>query len=79
LNQGTIYPALLRLQESGWIKAEWGMSPTKRSAKFYSLTHAGHKHMEQEAKNWECTARIMARFLATSNIGRQDGTETSHS
>jgi PadR family transcriptional regulator PadR len=64
LNQGTIYPALLRLQQRGWIKAEWGMSETNRRAKFYSLTRIGRKQMELEAENWERIADTMARFLA---------------
>jgi transcriptional regulator len=67
LNQGTIYPALLRLQQRGWIKAEWGTSDTKRRAKFYSLTRSGRKQMEQETENWERIAGTMARFLAPSN------------
>jgi PadR family transcriptional regulator PadR len=67
LNQGTIYPALLRLQQRGWIKAEWGTSDTGRRAKFYSLTRTGRKQMEQEAENWERIAGTMARFLAPSN------------
>lgn len=64
LNQGTIYPALLRLRQRGWIKAEWGMSETNRRAKFYSLTRIGRKQMELEAENWERIADTMARFLA---------------
>ncbi len=67
LNQGTIYPALLRLQQRGWIKAEWGLSETKRQAKFYSLTRIGRKQMAQETENWERIAGTMARFLAPSN------------
>ena len=67
LNQGTIYPALLRLEQRGWIKAEWGISETKRRAKFYSLTRIGRKQMDQEAENWERVAATMARFLAPSN------------
>jgi PadR family transcriptional regulator PadR len=67
LNQGTIYPALLRLQQRGWIKAEWGTSETKRRAKFYSLTRIGRKQIEQETENWERIATIMARFLTSSN------------
>jgi PadR family transcriptional regulator len=67
LNQGTIYPALLRLQQRGWIKAEWGTSETKRRAKFYSLTRTGRKQMAQEAVNWDRIAGTMARFLAPSN------------
>jgi PadR family transcriptional regulator PadR len=67
MNQGTIYPALLRLEQRGWIKAEWGVTETKRSAKFYSLTRVGRKQMEQETENWERIAATMARFLAPSN------------
>jgi transcriptional regulator len=67
LNQGTIYPALLRLQQRGWIKAEWGTSDTKRRAKFYSLTRSGRKQIQQETENWERVAGTMARFLAPSN------------
>ncbi len=67
LNQGTIYPALLRLQQRGWIKAKWGTSETKRRAKFYSLTRTGRKQIDQETENWERVAATMARFLAQSN------------
>jgi PadR family transcriptional regulator PadR len=67
LNQGTIYPALLRLQQRGWIKSQWGTSETKRRAKFYSLTPTGRKQMAQEAENWERIAGTMARFLAPSS------------
>jgi PadR family transcriptional regulator PadR len=66
LNQGTIYPALLRLQQRGWIAAEWGMSDTNRRAKFYSLTRAGRKQVGEETENWERIAETMARFLAPS-------------
>jgi PadR family transcriptional regulator, regulatory protein PadR len=67
LNQGTIYPALLRLQQRGWIKAEWGISETNRRAKFYSLSRIGCKQIEMETENWERIAGTMARFLAPSN------------
>ncbi len=67
LNQGTIYPALLRLQQRGWIKAEWGISESKRRAKFYSLTRTGRKQMTEQAENWDRIAGTMARFLAPSN------------
>ncbi len=67
LNQGTIYPALLRLQQRGWIKAEWGISETNRRAKFYSLSRIGRKQIEMETENWERIADTMARFLAPSN------------
>lgn len=66
LNQGTIYPALLRLQQRGWIKAEWGTSENNRRAKYYSLTRLGKKQMQEEVLNWERVASTMARFLAPS-------------
>jgi len=66
LNQGTIYPALLRLQQRGWIKAEWGTSENNRRAKYYSLSRIGKKQIESETENWERVAATMARFLATS-------------
>lgn len=67
LNQGTIYPALLRLEQRGWIKSEWGTSETNRRAKFYSLSRIGRKKIEEEIENWERVASTMARFLASSN------------
>jgi transcriptional regulator len=67
LNQGTIYPALLRLEQRGWIKAEWGTSESNRRAKFYSLSRPGRKQIEKETENWERVAATMARFLAPSN------------
>jgi transcriptional regulator len=66
LNQGTIYPALLRLQQKGWIAAKWGVSETGRRARFYSLTASGRKQIEEETENWERIATTMARFLAPS-------------
>jgi transcriptional regulator len=66
LNQGTIYPALLRLEQRGWIKSEWGTSETNRRAKFYSLRRLGRKQLETETLNWERIAATMARFLAPS-------------
>lgn len=63
LNQGTIYPALLRLQQRGWIKAEWGQSENNRRAKYYSLSRPGKKQLETETENWERIAATMARFL----------------
>ena len=66
LNQGTIYPALLRLLQRGWVKAEWGTSETGRRAKFYSLSRIGRKQIEEETENWERIAATMARFLAPS-------------
>jgi transcriptional regulator len=64
LNQGTIYPALLRLRQRGWINAEWGTSENNRRARYYSLTRAGRKQLETETENWERIAATMARFLA---------------
>jgi PadR family transcriptional regulator len=66
LNQGTIYPALLRLEQRGWIKSEWGLSETNRRAKFYSLTRMGRKRVAQEEENWARTVTTMARFLSPS-------------
>ena len=66
LNQGTIYPALLRLRQRGWIRAEWGTSDSGRRARFYSLTRTGHAQIEEETENWERIAATMARFLAPS-------------
>jgi transcriptional regulator len=64
LNQGTIYPALLRLQQRGWISASWGESENNRRAKFYSLTRAGRKQLAAEAENWERVASVVTRLLA---------------
>jgi transcriptional regulator len=64
LNQGTIYPALLRLEQRGWISSEWGLSETNRKAKFYSLSRLGLKQIQEETENWERVANTMARFLA---------------
>jgi transcriptional regulator len=62
LNQGTLYPALLRLQQMGWITSKWGVSESNRRARFYSITKAGHKQLAAEAQNWERIAGILARF-----------------
>jgi PadR family transcriptional regulator PadR len=67
MNQGTIYPALLRLDQRKWIKAEWGISETGRRAKFYSLSKLGRKQIEMETENWERIAATMARFLTPSH------------
>ena len=66
LNQGTIYPALLRLEQKGWIKSEWGTSETNRRARFYSLSRTGRKQMERATESWERVASTMARFLDAS-------------
>jgi PadR family transcriptional regulator PadR len=66
LNQGTIYPALLRLQQRGWINAEWGISENNRRAKYYSLSRLGKRQIAKETENWERVAATIARFLAAS-------------
>jgi transcriptional regulator len=63
LNQGTIYPALLRLEQRGWIASEWGSSENNRKARFYSITRAGRKQLTAEADNWGRTVAMMARLL----------------
>jgi transcriptional regulator len=64
LNQGTLYPALLRLEQKGWIRSKWGASENNRRARFYSLTKSGRKQLAEEARNWERMAAVMARLLA---------------
>jgi PadR family transcriptional regulator PadR len=63
LNQGTIYPALLRLEQKGWIASEWGTSDNNRRARFYSITRAGRKQLEAEADNWSRTVAMVNRLL----------------
>jgi PadR family transcriptional regulator PadR len=63
VNYGTLYPALLKLEQEGYITSEWGVSDNNRRAKFYRLTRAGKKQLEREAKEWEQTTAILARFL----------------
>ncbi len=63
LNQGTIYPALLRLQQKGWIKSEWGSSENNRRAKYYSITRAGRKQLATETEDWERISGIIGRML----------------
>ncbi|MGH9431424.1 MAG: PadR family transcriptional regulator [Terriglobia bacterium] len=64
MNQGTLYPALLRLEQRGWIRSKWGASENNRRAHFYSLTNAGRKQLAVEARSWERIAAVMARLLA---------------
>lgn len=64
LNQGTLYPALLRLEQNGWICSEWGTSDNNRRARYYSLTKAGRKQLAEETESWERFSGIMARLLA---------------
>ena len=62
VNQGTLYPVLLKLEQEGAIASEWGASENNRKARFYRITRSGHKLLESEARGWEQTAAIMARF-----------------
>ena len=64
LNQGTLYPALLRLEQRRWIKSRWGVSENNRKAKFFELTARGRRQIDEETRNWETTVALMARFLA---------------
>jgi PadR family transcriptional regulator, regulatory protein PadR len=68
VNYGTLYPALLKLEQEGYIASEWGVSDNKRKAKFYSLTRAGRKQLETEARNWQRTTGILARFLSPEEL-----------
>jgi len=63
MNQGTVYPALLRLQQRGWITSKWGASENNRRAKYYSITRAGRKQLALEAQNWERISAVIARLL----------------
>ncbi|HXJ45766.1 MAG TPA: PadR family transcriptional regulator [Candidatus Dormibacteraeota bacterium] len=66
LNYGTLYPALLKLEQEGFIASEWGVSDNNRKAKFYKLTRAGHRQIEKETRDWQETTAILARFLAST-------------
>ena len=63
LNYGTLYPSLLKLEQEGWIVAEWGVSENNRKAKYYKLTRSGRKQLEREAQEWNQTTAIVARFF----------------
>jgi PadR family transcriptional regulator PadR len=63
LNQGTIYPALLRLEQKGWVSSEWGTSENNRRARFYAITRAGRKQLAAESENWARTVAMMDRLL----------------
>lgn len=67
LNQGTIYPALLRLEQRRWIKSEWGISENKRRARFYSITTAGRKQLASEVENWTQTVAMVSRMLESNS------------
>jgi len=60
---GTLYPALLKLEQEGYIASEWGVSENNRKARFYRITRAGRKHLDREARDWQKTTAILARFL----------------
>lgn len=64
INYGTLYPALLKLEQEGLITSAWGLSDNNRKAKFYKLTRAGRRQIERDTRQWEATAAIMTRFLA---------------
>jgi PadR family transcriptional regulator, regulatory protein PadR len=68
LNQGTLYPALLRLQQMGWITSKWGASDNNRRARFYAITRTGRKQLAAEAENWERISGIIARFVKTARV-----------
>jgi transcriptional regulator len=63
VNQGTLYPVLLKLEQEGAIRSEWGISENNRKARFYRITRAGRKHLQAEAREWEQTAEIVGRFF----------------
>ena len=64
VNQGTLYPVLLKLEQAGAITSEWGVSENNRKARFYRLTRAGRKRLQAEARDWQKTTNIIARFFA---------------
>jgi PadR family transcriptional regulator PadR len=63
LNQGTLYPALLRLEQRGWLRSRWGISENNRRARFYELTRAGRRQIDEEQADWARTVAVMNRFL----------------
>lgn len=66
LNQGTLYPALLRLEQRGWIASKWGISENNRKAKYYSLTRAGRRQLVEEAESWDRMSAMINRVLKAS-------------
>ena len=70
LNQGTLYPALLRLEQRRWIKSRWGISDNNRKAKFYELTTRGRRQLADETENWAQTVSLMAKFIARPTEGK---------
>ena len=69
LNQGTLYPALLRLEQRGWITSKWGLSDNNRKAKYYSLTRSGRRQLATETATWERMAGMIARLLGAEGAG----------
>ena len=69
VNYGTLYPALLKLEQEGYITSEWGQSENNRKAKYYKLTRAGRKQLERETQDWEQMTAILARFLSPGAEG----------
>jgi len=69
VNYGTLYPALLKLEQEGYVSSEWGVSDNNRKAKYYKLTRAGRKQLEKEARDWEQTTKILSRFLSPEEQG----------
>jgi transcriptional regulator len=63
LNQGTLYPALLKLEQMGWITSKWGTSENNRRARYYTISRAGRRQLEAETKNWSQASEIIARFV----------------
>ena len=70
VNYGTLYPALLKLEQEGYIASEWGVSDNNRKAKYYKLTRSGRKQLEKEARDWDRMTAILARFLAPGEESR---------
>ena len=66
VNYGTLYPALLKLEQEGFVSSEWGLSDNNRRAKYYKLTRTGRKQLAEEAREWERTTAIVARFFASA-------------
>ncbi len=66
LNYGTLYPALLKLEQEGYVASEWGVSDNNRRARFYRITRAGRRRLQAAAREWQTTTEILARFLALS-------------
>jgi PadR family transcriptional regulator, regulatory protein PadR len=70
LNEGTVYTALLRLQQKGWISSEWGASENNRKAKYYSITRAGRKQLTNETRSWERISGVVDRVLKLQSEGK---------